>query len=103
MNGSPTWIAWRSPGCDASSASPIRPLWGDRDRLVPVRHAHRVQTTFPHAEVQVWEGMGHHPQRERIGPFSALLERLCRVADAEPVPVPAAASPVAGASGDAAA
>jgi pimeloyl-ACP methyl ester carboxylesterase len=82
---------------------PVTALWGDRDRLVPVRHAHRVQTTFPHAEVQVWEGMGHHPQRERIGPFSALLERLCRVADAEPVPVPAAASPVAGASGDAAA
>jgi pimeloyl-ACP methyl ester carboxylesterase len=57
---------------------PVVALWGDRDRLVPVRHAGRVLTTFPQADVQVWEGMGHHPQSERIRPFCALLERACR-------------------------
>jgi pimeloyl-ACP methyl ester carboxylesterase len=60
---------------------PVVALWGDRDRLVPVRHADRVLTTFPQADVQVWERMGHHPQRERIGPFPALVERIGRVAD----------------------
>jgi pimeloyl-ACP methyl ester carboxylesterase len=69
---------------------PVVALWGDRDRLVPVRHSDRVRTTFPHADVQVWEGMGHHPQRERIRPFCALVERVARAADAGAAPVPAA-------------
>jgi pimeloyl-ACP methyl ester carboxylesterase len=30
---------------------PVVALWGDRDRLVPVRHAERVRTTFPQADV----------------------------------------------------
>src|SRR3954454_20018951 len=41
---------------------PVVALWGPRVRVVPVRHAHRVLTSFPQADVQVWEGMGHHPQ-----------------------------------------
>jgi pimeloyl-ACP methyl ester carboxylesterase len=61
---------------------PVVALWGDRDRLVPVRHSDRVLTTFPQADVQVWDGMGHHPQHERIRPFCALLERAARTADA---------------------
>jgi pimeloyl-ACP methyl ester carboxylesterase len=64
---------------------PVVALWGDRDRLVPVRHADRVRTTFPGADVQVWEGMGHHPQRERIRPFCALVERVARAAERETV------------------
>ena len=65
---------------------PVVALWGDRYRLVPVRHSDRVLTTFPQADVQVWEGMGHHPQRERIRPFTALLERACRAAEADAAP-----------------
>src|SRR3954464_885287 len=64
---------------------PVVALWGDRDRLVPVRHAHRVYSSFPQADVQVWEGMGHHPHRERIRPFCALVERVARAAESEPV------------------
>ena len=60
---------------------PVIGVWGTRDRLVPVRHAQRMLRPFPHADVQVWEGMGHHPQRERAGQFCALIERACRLAD----------------------
>lgn len=60
---------------------PVIGVWGTRDRLVPVRHAQRMLRPFPHADVQVWEGMGHHPQRERIRPFCAVVERACRAAD----------------------
>ena len=63
---------------------PVFALWGTRDRLVPVRHAQRVLRPFPHADVHMWEGMGHHPQRERIRPFCALVERACRAADGLP-------------------
>jgi pimeloyl-ACP methyl ester carboxylesterase len=44
---------------------PVRALWGEHDRLVPVRHAAGVRRAFPQAEVSVWAGMGHHPQHER--------------------------------------
>jgi len=64
---------------------PVSVVWGTRDRLVPVRHAQRVLRPFPQADVQIWDGMGHHPQRERIRPFCALVERASRAA--EPVPV----------------
>ena len=67
---------------------PVTALWGTRDRLVPVRHAQRVLRPFPHADVQVWEGMGHHPQHERIRPFGALVERACLAAEGI-VPLPA--------------
>lgn len=60
---------------------PVTGLWGTRDRLVPVRHAQRMLRTFPHADVQIWEGMGHHPQRERAKQLCALVERACRAAD----------------------
>lgn len=60
---------------------PVTALFGDRDRLVPVRHSERVLTTFPQADVQVWQGMGHHPQRERVRPFCALIERACRAGE----------------------
>jgi pimeloyl-ACP methyl ester carboxylesterase len=45
---------------------PVRAVWGDRDRLVPVSHSQGVRVAFPHAEIDVWKGMGHHPMRERI-------------------------------------
>src|SRR4051794_12626325 len=70
---------------------PVVALWSDRDRLVPVRHADRVRTTFPHADVQVWKGMAHHPQVERIRPFCALVERVARAGERDANVVPLAA------------
>jgi pimeloyl-ACP methyl ester carboxylesterase len=66
---------------------PVITVWGTHDRLVPVRHAQRALRPFPQADVQVWDGMGHHPQRERIRPFCALVERACRAAEAQEPPV----------------
>ena len=62
-------------------SGPVIALFGERDRLVPVRHAERIRRAFPHADVMVWDGMGHHPQRERVRPFCALVERACRAVD----------------------
>jgi pimeloyl-ACP methyl ester carboxylesterase len=44
---------------------PVRAVWGDRDRLVPLSHRNGVRAAFPHAQIDVWKGMGHHPMRER--------------------------------------
>jgi pimeloyl-ACP methyl ester carboxylesterase len=53
---------------------PVHALWGDRDRLVPVEHRHGLRTAFPHARIDVWTGMGHHPLAERFTDLLALVE-----------------------------
>ncbi len=54
---------------------PVRALWGERDRLVPVAHIGGLRRALPQADVTVWDGMGHHPQRERPLELSAYVVR----------------------------
>ena len=56
---------------------PVRVLWGDRDRLVPVAHITGVRRALPQAKVEVWRGMGHHPQRERPDALARLVSNAC--------------------------
>ena len=49
-------------------------VWGDHDRLVPPGHSVGVAAAVPQAEIEVWPGMGHHPQCERLTGCS----RCCR-------------------------
>ncbi|HET9073998.1 MAG TPA: alpha/beta fold hydrolase [Solirubrobacteraceae bacterium] len=55
---------------------PTIAIWGDRDRLVPPGHRHALQRALPQAEVEVWAGMGHHPQRERADDLLAVIRRV---------------------------
>jgi pimeloyl-ACP methyl ester carboxylesterase len=50
-------------------------LWGSDDALVPVSHADGVRTALPQAEVELWPGMGHHPQQAHLTELVALIER----------------------------
>ncbi|HEV7752794.1 MAG TPA: alpha/beta fold hydrolase [Baekduia sp.] len=54
---------------------PVGVLWGVDDVLVPAGHAGRVLAAFPQAEVELWPGMGHHPQQERLDDLIAFVER----------------------------
>lgn len=58
-------------------AGPVRALWGDHDRLVPLAHRAGVLTAFPHAQISVWKHMGHHPQRERPNELAQFVEAAC--------------------------
>ena len=51
-------------------------VWGDQDRLVPVDHRHGLKKAFPHARIQVWSGMGHHPLSERFDDLLALVTKV---------------------------
>lgn len=55
-------------------AGPVAALWGARDVLVPPAHAERVTAAAPGAHVEIWEGMGHHPQRERPRSLARFVE-----------------------------
>jgi pimeloyl-ACP methyl ester carboxylesterase len=50
-------------------------LWGSDDALVPVSHAAGVRTALPQAELELWPGMGHHPQQAHLAELVALIER----------------------------
>ena len=49
-------------------------LWGERDALVPIAHVEALRRALPQAHVEVWAGMGHHPQRERPDDLRAFIE-----------------------------
>jgi len=57
---------------------PVSVLWGESDLLMPVSHAARVCQALPQAELTVWAGMGHHPQRERPEQLNDYLARTTR-------------------------
>lgn len=54
---------------------PVAALWGEHDALVDPGHAEALQRAIPQAHVEVWDGMGHHPQRERPAELSRFIER----------------------------
>lgn len=54
---------------------PVAALWGARDPLVPVEHIESLRSALPQADVEVWPGMGHHPQRERPRDLHRFLDR----------------------------
>jgi pimeloyl-ACP methyl ester carboxylesterase len=56
---------------------PVSVVWGDHDHLVPLSHAENVRAALPQAEIQVWSGMGHHPQHERPADMAGLVEAAC--------------------------
>jgi pimeloyl-ACP methyl ester carboxylesterase len=55
---------------------PVLVVWGENDRLVPVRDAHEFGRLIPHAQVEVWPDTGHVAMLERPAAFNALVERF---------------------------
>jgi pimeloyl-ACP methyl ester carboxylesterase len=53
---------------------PVVALWGSNDLVVSPSHAEGLSTAFPQAEITVWDGMGHHPQRERSEELARFVE-----------------------------
>lgn len=62
-------------------SGPVFAVWGERDRLVPPAHRHGLLRAFPHAQIELWPGMGHHPARERLEDLVALVIRAASGAE----------------------
>jgi pyruvate dehydrogenase E2 component (dihydrolipoamide acetyltransferase) len=62
-------------------AGPVAALWGQHDALVSRSHIRALRTALPQAHVEVWEGMGHHPQRERPRQLAQFIEQHAARAD----------------------
>ncbi|MFF0001546.1 alpha/beta fold hydrolase [Streptomyces avermitilis] len=57
---------WRAELTTAGAKNPHPTLiiWGDRDRVLPARHLDSGRQLLPHAETQLFTGIGHMPQIE---------------------------------------
>jgi pimeloyl-ACP methyl ester carboxylesterase len=65
-----------------AQAVPVLIAWGERDRLVPVAHAHEAHRAIPGSRLELFPGVGHLPQLEAPAPLLAVLERF--LAETEP-------------------
>jgi pimeloyl-ACP methyl ester carboxylesterase len=48
----------------AQLSQPVSIIWGERDRILPVSHAHWLQDRLPQAELNILPEVGHAPQEE---------------------------------------
>lgn len=60
--------------CYLTSGMPTMLVWGSRDAIVPVGHAHRAHAAMPNSRLEVFEGAGHFPFHTDPTRFVALLE-----------------------------
>ena len=62
--------------CYLTEGMPTMLLWGDRDSVVPVRHAHRALEAMPGARLEIFEGAGHFPFHADPARFVALIQEF---------------------------
>jgi pimeloyl-ACP methyl ester carboxylesterase len=55
---------------------PVQIIWGDRDPIIPVKHARSAHEAMPGSQLEIFEGVGHLPQLEAPEHFVAVLERF---------------------------
>ncbi|MHA4853893.1 alpha/beta fold hydrolase [Rhodococcus sp. MSC1_016] len=64
---------WREALTTAAGAHrrPTLVVWGDRDRVLAPHHLEAARRAFPHAETELFAGIGHMPQIECPDDFAA--------------------------------
>ena len=60
--------------CYLTEGMPTMLLWGDRDSVVPVRHAHGAHAAMPGSRLEILPVEGHFPFRTDPARFVGLLE-----------------------------
>ncbi|UUU29493.1 alpha/beta fold hydrolase [Streptomyces sp. CA-210063] len=64
--------------CYLTEGMPTMLMWGDRDSVVPVRHAHGAHEAMPGSRLEIFEGAGHFPFHTDPARFLALVEEFTR-------------------------
>jgi len=61
-----------------ADAIPTTIVWGERDRIIPVSHAHAAAEEMPGSELTVFDDAGHFPHLDRPLPFTRGLTRFIK-------------------------
>ncbi|WP_405407107.1 MULTISPECIES: alpha/beta fold hydrolase [unclassified Streptomyces] len=62
--------------CYLTEGMPTLLLWGSRDSVVPVRHAHGAHAAMPGSRLEIFDGAGHFPFHADPARFCALVEHF---------------------------
>ncbi|MFI9023869.1 alpha/beta fold hydrolase [Streptomyces sp. NPDC053560] len=62
--------------CYLAEGMPTLLLWGARDGVIPVRHAHRAHAAMPGSRLEVFDGAGHFPFTADPTRFLATVEHF---------------------------
>ncbi len=57
-------------------------MWGEHDRMIPIRHGQRAHEMMPHSRFEVLTGAGHFSHNDDPERFVALLREF--IAETEP-------------------
>jgi pimeloyl-ACP methyl ester carboxylesterase len=52
---------------------PTMIVWGEKDPLIPVAHAHRAHEAMPGSRLEIFPGVGHYPHLDDPEHFAAIL------------------------------
>ena len=63
--------------CYLVRGMPTMLMWGARDSVLPVRHAHRAHAAMPGSRLEIFEDAGHFPFHNDPARFVAVLEDFC--------------------------
>lgn len=63
---------------------PTLVVWGQHDRIFPVRQTKAVRGSMPTAEVKIMDGVGHYPQIDAPDAFAAMVNARTETASAGP-------------------
>jgi pimeloyl-ACP methyl ester carboxylesterase len=55
---------------------PVEMIWGDLDRMAPLKGSERYVEALGHVKLTVFEGCGHHAHLERVGETADIVRRL---------------------------
>jgi pimeloyl-ACP methyl ester carboxylesterase len=64
--------------CYLAAGMPTLIVWGDRDPVVPVRHAHLAHEAMPGSQLEIFAGAGHFPFHTDPERFLVVLRQFLR-------------------------
>lgn len=74
--------------------APTQVIWGDDDKVAPLRIGELLARRLPLAQLHVMRGVGHTPMQQAAGEFEPLLQRMLQERPRPPAPPPPADAPL---------
>ncbi len=62
--------------CYLTESVPVQLIWGSRDAVIPVSHAHMANSAMPGSRLEIFAGAGHFPFHEDPDRFVEVVEQF---------------------------
>jgi alpha-beta hydrolase superfamily lysophospholipase len=62
--------------CYLTEAIPVQIIWGQKDSVIPVRHAHMAHAAMPGSRLEIFEDSAHFPFHDDPARFLDIVQRF---------------------------